>query len=407
LPERPKPRRIASSAQLREVWRQSRDAHGRGSAPGCDGVTPRRFKENIQRNIDEIHHELMGGNYHFGLLRAFPIPKANGKIRMICAPTVRDRLVQRLLCEHLLAGDKLGVSNTVSFGFVRDGGVPKAVKEAKKIRQHQPWILKSDISAFFDRIDRNRLANALGKKIGRSSIFPLLSLAIECEVDESPPWTATWLRDAGIVRGEGLRQGMPLSPLLSNFVLKKFDRHFERRQIKLVRYADDFVIFARSEAECQSLFAEARAVLLDLGHDIPDPGANSKTVISPPDMPIEFLGYEIAVRATGGYRITVPKHAFDTIKGTLAKYHDLDAAIAKFKTLDRLMQSLSSIARSFAAVYYLGDNHAALESHVNNCRGRAVMKIAEQLFGPDVLKRMDDRKKAFLGLALLPLESEW
>jgi RNA-directed DNA polymerase len=409
LPEQRRlPKQIASRTKLRAIWKQSRDARGRGAAPGSDGVSPRRFKANLEQHIDEIHCELMSGSFRFSLLRAFPISKANGKTRMICAPTVRDRLVQRLLCEHLIVGDKLGVLNSVSYGFVRHGGVPKAVKQAKKIRQQFPWAFKSDISAFFDRINRRLLADELAKKVGRSSIFPVLRQSIDCEVDESAPWVTGSLHSAGIVRGEGLRQGMPLSPILSNFVLKRFDRHFETRHAMLVRYADDFVFFARSEQECYRLLAEARAVLSQLDHDIPDPGPGSKTIISSPEKTVEFLGYDIAMRSDDrGYKITVPPHAFETIRGSQAKYHDLAAAISKFKTLDRLMQSLGSMARSFAAVYHLGHNHDALKSHVDNCRTRAVKKIAEQLFGAGVLDRLDDRKRKFLGLALTPLDADW
>ena len=72
------------------------------------------------------------------------------------------------------AGDKLGVKNSVSYGFVRDaGGVPAAVKAAKRTRAQRPWAMKSDITAFFDRIDRAHLTAQLKKKLGQCSVLPL------------------------------------------------------------------------------------------------------------------------------------------------------------------------------------------------------------------------------------------
>jgi RNA-directed DNA polymerase len=404
----PKPRVIASKARLRDVWKYSSDAKGRGSSPGSDGVSPKQFRGTLEKNLESIHQDIQGGTFQFSPLKAFPISKGNGKIRLICAPTVRDRLVQRLIVEYLVTGDKLGVKNNVSFGFVRDaGGVPAAVKAARRIREEYPWALKSDITSFFDRIQRTPLALHLEKTLGSSSILPLLLKTLDAEVDDKPLLVSGWLQNAGLKKGEGLRQGMPLSPLLSNFVLKTFDRHFEKKQAPLVRYADDFTIFAKSKLDCDAYLAETKGVLAKLGHDVPDPGPNSKTVIATPDDAVDFLGYEIVKGASGAYDIVIPDHAFKNIRETLAKYHDLDGGIARYKTLDRMLQSLGSVAQSFASVYALGKNKVALRSHVENCRANAVTKIAEQLFGAEVISKMEDRKKKFLGLTLDPLDGDW
>lgn len=404
----PKPKIIASRTRLREVWRRSKDAIGRGSAPGADGISPRQFRTNLEKNIEDISRDIIAGSYGFSRLKAFPISKGNGKIRLICAPTVRDRLVQRLLVEYLIAGDKLGVKNNVSFGFVRDaGGVPAAIKAAKKARAEKPWAIKSDITAFFDRINRASLAAQLNKKLENCSVLPLLLSVIQCEVDDRPPMVPGWLRSTAIVSGEGLRQGMPLSPLLSNFILKEFDRKFERIGAALFRYADDFVIFGKSRQECENHFADAKAILGTLGHTLPEPGEGSKTAIVGPKEPIEFLGYEIVRRAGPGYDIRIPRHAFDNVKSSLAQYHDLAAAMSKYKTLGRLMQSIGSVSQSFASVYFLGNNVDDLRRFVEMRRVAAIGKIAEQLFGADVLSSLDETKRRFLGLAQTTLDGNW
>jgi RNA-directed DNA polymerase len=405
----PKPRQIASRRRLREIWKQSKDAQGRGSAPGIDEVTPRRFGGDIEHQIAELNRELISGEFRFSLLRPFELPKPNGTMRIICAPTVRDRLVQRLVSDYLTERDKLGVFNDVSYGFVRGrGGVLAAVQQARRLRPDFRWALKSDISSFFDTIDRQSLVQDLARKVGRTSIFPLLTQVVQCEVYEGKSRIRDFLRKAGIVCGKGLRQGMPLSPLLSNFVLRDFDRHFMGKHAKLVRYADDFVIFAKSEDECRELLADAKSLLAAKGHSVPEPGPCSKTVIAKPDEPVEFLGYDIVQRAgTGAYDIVIPKRAFEKVKITLARYEEFQAAMKEFKTLGRFMQSMNSIAQSYVAVYKTGKNIDDLRSHVENCRSASINRIAIDLFGSDVVGNLDDDKKAFLGLIIKPLDGEW
>ena len=130
--------------------------------------------------------------------------------------------------------------------------------------------------------------------------------------------------------------------------------------------------------------------------------------IAKPDEPVEFLGYDIVQRAgTGAYDIVIPKRAFEKVKITLARYEQLQAAMKEFKTLGRFMQSMNSIAQSYVAVYKIGKNIDHLRSHVENCRLASINRIAIDLFGSDVIGKLDDDKRAFLGLTVKPLDGEW
>ena len=157
--------------------------------------------------------------------------------RVICVPAVEDRLIQRVALAYLTAGDKLSIKNAVSYGFHRgkDTGVREAIRTARNIRVQHRWVLKSDIQSFFDEIDRSALKKDLVRTLKQRSVLPFLLSAIDTEIRPSDNADRARLSRTSITVGRGLRQGMPLSPLLSNFVLREFDRGVIRANFNMVR----------------------------------------------------------------------------------------------------------------------------------------------------------------------------
>ena len=258
--------RFFAAANMRQIWKDAwqRVKH---SAPGVDGITPQQFNDDLTARIRFIRTEIKEG-YSFSPLRGVRAPKKDPtKFRIICVPTVQDRLVQRVLLQALeQRATVLGIVNDVSFGFVKDVGTIRrgtsgARTAAIKHRQAKPWAFKTDITAFFDRIDRPALVDDLRRTFRLSSLHFLVERAIRCEVDEHDPRVRRVLHDNGICRGVGLRQGMPLSPLLSNFVLRSFDAAFAKAGFDMVRYADDLVVLCSSRTECEDVEAFAREKL--------------------------------------------------------------------------------------------------------------------------------------------------
>jgi RNA-directed DNA polymerase len=84
------------------------------------------------------------GGYQFSMLRAVPIPKEHGRYRIICIPTVRDRIVQRAVNAYLAKGDRCRLANEVSYGFIPNRSVEKAVKRAAELRREKKWAYKTD-----------------------------------------------------------------------------------------------------------------------------------------------------------------------------------------------------------------------------------------------------------------------
>jgi retron-type reverse transcriptase len=239
--------RLISEANLRDVWKEYRP-RAKNSAPGVDGITPKQFNDNLTEQIASIRKKVSDG-YFFSALRAVSVPKKDPtKFRIICVPTIQDRVVQRALLRVIeRRASRLRIANDVSFGFVKDTdstkrGAPAARAVAIQRRQTKQWVFKADISAFFDRINRRDLIVNFRRSFQLKSLMPLVEAAIACEVDASDPRIKRILNENGIKIGEGLRQGMPLSPILSNFVLRDFDQAFVAARYDLVRYADDLIV---------------------------------------------------------------------------------------------------------------------------------------------------------------------
>lgn len=293
----PKPIKIASIKNLKTAWKESRDATGRGGAPGVDKVTPAMFRERLESNFIALRKQLIEGTYKFQPLKASLIQKDNGKFRVICIPSVQDRLAQRLILRRLtFPKDRLRVLTGVSFGVSKgkDQGVHAAIDKAIKQRNQYPWVLKTDISQFFDKIPRDFLKDKIKARVKSKSLIPLILGAVDCEIKPRNKTQKKLIEESGIKKGRGLRQGMPLSPLLSNLVLSDFDRKLQRRGLQVLRYADDIICFCEAEVECLEAQKYIEQELNKLELSIPSlGGGNSKTTVHSPAESVVFLGVEI------------------------------------------------------------------------------------------------------------------
>jgi RNA-directed DNA polymerase len=391
---------LRSADNLANVWKDYwKEQKHKRSAPGVDGFTPRQFNDDLKRNLRLLRADLYEG-YIYSSLRGIPVPKKDpAKKRLICIPTVRDRLVQRALLRVIESkASQLGIANDVSYGFIpASAGSKRGAHAARAVavsqRQRQPWAFKADIEAFFDSIPRDELIQDFETAFRLRSLTPLVKGAINCEVDNSNPVVRRVLEENRIKPRRGLRQGMPLSPILSNFVLREFDKTFAKHGYNLVRYADDLIVLAGSHAECEQIMDMTITELSKLKLNI-NP---SKTVICSPEEPVEFLGMELGLKAgTSTYCLRVSELQMEEIRKAFTCYHDWEFAYKKGLDVAKLFRRLDNMRGGYKVAYGVADNFKELDQRLDRWAENCAKKIYTSIFGPHVLENLTSRQKAFL-----------
>lgn len=391
-----------SAENFKLVWRQSRDSKAsQYGGAGVDGTTAPAFNGRIDDNISRIRTEIKAGIFRFGKLRFAPVLKPSGDYRIIAVPTVRDRLVQRTILYHLESDTKFDASSPISYGFLKDRTLPDAQRQAIALRNQYPWALQTDIIKFFDNIRRDTLKSLVQKQVKRKIVSALIQSAIDCELDEGGRQGALIARQNGIQKGRGLRQGMPLSPLLSNLLLKNFDQKLDKQGIRAVRYADDIVVFASSKNACKDALSFIQKELSKIGLEIPPLEANGKTLITPPSETIEFLGIEIR-RSNNEYRPYAPTKKIDKIRKIMIETSSLDNCIKEKFNIGKLAKHLDRFVIGHYASMAIIDDRQSFFERIEAAKRDSLKNLIVEIFGVKAISNLDDRKMAIIGIKDFP-----
>ena len=207
-------------------------------ADGIDKMTVGELDAYFALHRDEIKTQIREGNYKPNPVRRTYIPKSNGKKRPLGIPTVVDRVVQQAIAQVLSLGyDKYFSEH--SYGFRPNRSCQQAVEEALTyLNEGYEWVIDLDIEKYFDTVNHDKLISILRERIKDAKTLRLIRQFLQAGVMEN---------GLMIPSEEGVPQGGPLSPILSNVYLDKLDKELESRGLCFVRYADDCNIFVRSE----------------------------------------------------------------------------------------------------------------------------------------------------------------
>lgn len=367
-------------------------------------MTGRSFEKGAPGKISALSGRLRANYSPSGLL-AIPKPKDGGNgYRVICVPTVADRLVQFSILAQLKPRLKsAGLDNSVSYGLAP--GKAKSVIGARnfacKARVERGWVYKTDIHKFFDNLDRAQLLEAINKAVPQRSLRPLIGKFVGCEVSDGiePGWKKI-VAESGLKHGVGVRQGMPLSPFLAGAYLKKFDRWLIKTSLPAARYVDDIVLFFETEKAARDfhprMVAQMQAIGLEIG-EIDDP--KSKTNLYAPESPADFLGMEIT-RTPHGYSLNISKATQLKVGEKLAILGTVAGLVDRGVQLTTLGTFLSSIRCGYINAYDGADNLSGFKNElVALCNG-AKHNVLIELFGEKKLGELTDSEKKFVGLEL-------
>jgi RNA-directed DNA polymerase len=382
------------------AWLDSRDSSPSAGRPGIDNISAAGFAANLDHNLAVLARRLQQGHYAPLQLKAAFIPKPNSdKDRMICIPTVCDRLVQRAIVAYLDRTKKFPIYNSSSFGFLRDLGTAAAINAAVAHRQSYDWCLKTDIESFFDKIPRQYLKGRVENALGKHSLVPIIYKIIDCEIRITAR-NRPKIQKHGIQIGTGIRQGMPLSPILANLVLSEFDSLIEKRGLKMVRYADDIAVFVNTKEEAQDAHKFVSETLARIKLTIPGLSNVSKTQFMGPDDPIDFLGREI-VRVGSDKRAVwrVAQKQIMKIRQKLEDEYTLQERLKEDSTFQETMVDVWNSIAAYFSIYKGAHNFSSLDSALRGTSRKIINDILIDLFGEHALSKISLEQKRFLGMS--------
>ena len=235
--------KTAASATMEEVAYRLTSAllkvASKKGAPGPDGQTIEALLEQWPVVLPRLQADLLEGTYWPGEIRRAYIPKAGGGLRGLGIPDVVDRVV----CEavrQVLEPLYEPTFHSSSHGFRPGRSCHTAINEAKAhLNDGYEWVVDLDLEKFFDLVCHQRLTAKLAERVSDRRLLVLIGRMLRAKVV---------LPDGVVIDSEqGVPQGSPLSPLLSNVVLDELDQELARRGHRFVRYADDGNVYVRSE----------------------------------------------------------------------------------------------------------------------------------------------------------------
>jgi len=315
-----------------------------GGAAGVDGMTVEQLMPYCREHWARIREELFSGSYKPQPVRRVEIPKPDGKgTRTLGIPTVIDRMIQQALLQVLQPIFDPTFSND-SHGFRPGRSAHGAVLRAREhITAGYRWVVDLDLAKFFDRVNHDVLMARVARRAKDRRVLLLLRRYLQAGMMEG-----------GLVspRVEGMPQGGPLSPLLSNILLDELDKELERRGHRFVRYADDCNVYVRSKAAGERVMASLERFLVErLRLQV----NREKSAVARP-WGRKFLGYSVTVERKT--KLKIAPQSVQRLKTRLRLYFRR----GRGRSLGHVARDLGPVIRGWVAYFRLSEVKAGFEA---------------------------------------------
>jgi RNA-directed DNA polymerase len=338
------------------VWNAYKKVKANRGSAGIDGVSIEEFEKDLKNNLYKLWNRMASGSYFPPAVKAVPIPKKSGGMRILGVPTVADRVAQMVVKEFLETIVE-PCFHKDSYGYRPGKSAHDALAETRKRCWRYDWVLEFDIRGLFDNIDHELLMRAVRKHTDCRWVI----LYIE-------RWlTAPMATVEGEVvpRKKGTPQGGVVSPLLANLFLHYvFDLWMGRNspQTPWERYADDGLVHCHSKEEAEQLLQRLKERFAECGLELhPD---KTRIVYCKDDdrkehhqeTSFDFLGYTFRPRRAKNWRgkffvSFLPAISNRAAKALRREIHDWRIHLKPDKSIEDLSRMFNPIIRGWINYY--------------------------------------------------------
>ena len=322
---------IADPARMEEVVVRLYEAFDKVAAnkgaPGPDGQSIKQVRSRLGVVLAKLRASLLNGTYQPGEIRRVWIPKAGGKgQRGLGIPNVVDRVVQEAVRE-VLEPLYEPTFHPSSHGFRPGRGCQTAITEARGyVGEGYEVVVDLDLEQFFDRVHHQRLMSRLAERIEDKRVLQLIGRMLKAHV--------VMPDGLKVATEEGVPQGGPLSPLLSNIVLNELDWELDRRGHRFVRYADDCNIYVGSERAGKRVMA---SVVEFLGRRLRLKVNEAKSAVARPETR-HFLGYRLHRQEDGTVEILLSERSMKRLSERIVEL----TPRSRGQSLEEIIQAINT-----------------------------------------------------------------